>query len=84
LSGDPQEVSWLTGGGPEVDVHGGSATGSTAVQWWLKAEEEEGAPQGGGGVAPFYSRRTRLENGGASGSRGRSNQGRGRAATAVV
>jgi hypothetical protein len=56
LSGDPQEVSWLTGGGPEVDVHGGSAMGSTAVQWWLKAEEEEGAPQGGGGVAPFYSR----------------------------
>jgi hypothetical protein len=53
--GGPRGVSWLTGGGLGVAVHGGSVTASTAV----------------GGVAPFHRRRRRLEKGGASGCRGR-------------
>jgi hypothetical protein len=49
LSGGPRGVSWLTGGGPEVAVRGGSATASIGVQWQQKVEEE-GAPWGGGGL----------------------------------
>jgi hypothetical protein len=48
LSGGPWGVSWLTGGGPEVAVRGGSATASIGVQWQQKVEEE-GAPWGGAG-----------------------------------
>jgi hypothetical protein len=31
LSGGPPGVSWLTGGGPKVAVHGGSVTANTTV-----------------------------------------------------
>jgi hypothetical protein len=61
LPGSPQGVSWLTGGGLGVGVHGGSVMTSIVALWRQKVEEEEGVP-------PFPSQRRRLQKGGASGS----------------